>query len=547
MKEKLNREFLDLRRFENPINSIDLIKSITSNPNIENDPFYIVDLEDICNKHINWITRLPRVEPHYAIKCNTDHMLLKLLAFLGAGFDCASKNEIQKVLDLGVSPHRIIFANPCKQASFIKYAYKMGVDYMTFDNEYELYKIKEQHPNAKCVLRIITNDANAVCRFSMKFGADMDASLKLIETAFNLNLDLAGISFHVGSGQMSPEAFSESISNARKLFDYAREQFGIKMHLLDLGGGYPGASNSGNLFNAISKEINRALDEHFPIDYFAQLNGNNDENKLRIIAEPGRYYACSAFTLCVNVIAKRSMTQTPQQQEADTQTIENMPTREILVQESNGQGHLYDTSEIDKTKSIMYYINDGVYASFNCLFYDHAEVSPILIKDTKSDRLYKTSIWGPTCDGLDVVVKETYLPEMNTGEFMIFKNMGAYTLSGAVPFNGIPLPRCIYVASTSWDTIKEAFTEPADEPLVNNLLKEATSNSSTCAAAATLAYNRLMSSIQQQDANDDDDVVVSKDSAKLNVVGEMKLNEDLNDDCIDQSNEITTVDCAITC
>jgi len=44
MKEKLNKEFLDLRRFENPINSIDLIKSITSNPNIENDPFYIVDL-----------------------------------------------------------------------------------------------------------------------------------------------------------------------------------------------------------------------------------------------------------------------------------------------------------------------------------------------------------------------------------------------------------------------------------------------------------------------------------------------------------------------
>jgi len=228
-----NKEFLDLRKFDNPINSIELIKNITSNKNVENDPFYIVDLEDICNKHINWITRLPRVEPHYAIKCNTDPMLLKLLAFLGAGFDCASKNEIQKVLDLGVSPHRIIFANPCKQASYIKYANKVGVDYMTFDNELELKKIKEAHPNAKCVLRIITNDADAVCRFSMKFGADMDSSLKLIETASKLNLDLVGVSFHVGSGQMSPRAFSESIENARKLFDYARETFGIKMHFLD--------------------------------------------------------------------------------------------------------------------------------------------------------------------------------------------------------------------------------------------------------------------------------------------------------------------------
>jgi len=133
MKEQLNEEFLDLRRFDNPINPIELIKNITSTPSIDNDPFYIVDLEDICNKHINWITQMPRVEPHYAVKCNTDQMLLKLLAYLGAGFDCASKAEIQTVLDLGVSPHRIIFANPCKQASNIKYAYKKG-------NQIRIYK-----------------------------------------------------------------------------------------------------------------------------------------------------------------------------------------------------------------------------------------------------------------------------------------------------------------------------------------------------------------------------------------------------------------------
>lgn len=243
MKEKSNAadsNIIDLRKFDCPINSLEIIKNIVSNQNVEKDPFYIVDLEDICNKHINWITRLPRVEPHYAVKCNTDSMLLKLLAYLGAGFDCASKNEIQRVLDLGVAPHRIIFANPCKQASYIKYAYKVGVEYMTFDNELELYKIKEHHPNAKCVLRIITNDEDAVCRFSMKFGADMDTSLKLIETAVALDLDLVGVSFHVGSGQMSPKAFTEAIKNARQLFDYARENFGLKFHLLDLGGGYPG-------------------------------------------------------------------------------------------------------------------------------------------------------------------------------------------------------------------------------------------------------------------------------------------------------------------
>jgi ornithine decarboxylase len=463
MKENLNREFLDLRKFDTPINSLDLIKEITSNPNIENDPFYIVDLEDICNKHITWITRLPRVEPHYAVKCNTDPMLLKLLAYLGAGFDCASKNEIQTVLDLGVAPHRIIFANPCKQASNIKFAYKVGVDTMTFDNEAELYKIKEHHPNARVVLRIVTNDADAVCRFSMKFGAEMDQAFSLIDLAMRLSLDLVGISFHVGSGQMTPKSFTEAIQNARELFDYARVKFGRKMSVLDLGGGYPGAD--ADLFDAISEEINRALEAYFPADYFNQLNGTDDDDKkFRIIAEPGRYYASSAFTLCVNVIAERR------------------------VAPKNGSEEALD--------SMMYYINDGVYASFNCLFYDHAEVLPILVRDHQLDApVYKSSVWGPTCDGLDLVVKECMLPRLSIGEFLVFKNMGAYTISGAVAFNGIPLARCIYVASTSWNTIKNAFTddEQSDE-LVSVLGGGASASVASCAAAANLNYSRALSS-----------------------------------------------------
>jgi ornithine decarboxylase len=546
-----SKEFLDLRKFDNPINSIELIKNITTNKNVENDPFYIVDLEDICNKHINWITRLPRVEPHYAIKCNTDPMLLKLLAFLGAGFDCASKNEIQKVLDLGVSPHRIIFANPCKQASYIKYANKVGVDYMTFDNEFELKKIKEAHPNAKCVLRIITNDADAVCRFSMKFGADMESSLKLIETASKLNLDLVGVSFHVGSGQMSPRAFSESIENARRLFDYARENFGIKMHFLDLGGGYPGSSDSTDLFNSIAKEINKALDEHFPADLFAQINGTtDDDHKLRIIAEPGRYYACSAFTLCVSVIAKRVMTQNALQQAQDKETALSKLKQQKALQSQlakeneelpcmNKYGELSSSnSPLDTSKSIMYYVNDGVYASFNCLFYDHAECFPVLINEKHKARdaettLYKSSIWGPTCDGLDVISKECFLPELETGEFMVFKNMGAYTISGAVPFNGIPLARCIYTASTSWNIIKNAFDEqPAEDAHTANVLLEIMS------CSLSFAKN-----IHQQQQFNMDSTDINRNT--FDTSDEENANEEMSNE--DNGISANKQDCAITC
>lgn len=47
-----------------------------------------------------------------AVKCNPDPEVLRLLAALGTGFDCASKQEIEQVLNVGVDPSRIIYAQP---------------------------------------------------------------------------------------------------------------------------------------------------------------------------------------------------------------------------------------------------------------------------------------------------------------------------------------------------------------------------------------------------------------------------------------------------
>ena len=59
------------------------------------------------------------------------------------------QNELQKVLELGVNPDRIVYANPCKQNSHIRYAAKTNVQLMTFDNETELHKVKATFPHAK--------------------------------------------------------------------------------------------------------------------------------------------------------------------------------------------------------------------------------------------------------------------------------------------------------------------------------------------------------------------------------------------------------------
>ena len=86
-----------------------------------------------------------------------------------------------------------------------------------------------------------------------------------------------------------------------------------------------------------------------------------------------------------------------------------------------------------------YWITDGLYGSMNCLLYDHATLAPrALLSGGKKDRLVRSStVFGPTCDGLDTVLRDYPQPELEVGEWLLFPGMGAYTLCGASKFNGI--------------------------------------------------------------------------------------------------------------
>ena len=167
---------------------------------------------------------------------------------------------------------------------------------------------------------------------------------------------------------------------------------GYNMTLLDLGGGYPG--NRGSSINEIANIINGALDQYFP-----------DGCGVDIIAEPGRYYVASAFTLATRVFGRRQL-----------------------------------TNDDDESMSYFYYINDGVYGSFNCMLYDHATVTPILLEPRSAPK-YTCSIWGPTCDGLDQIASDIELPLIDVDDWVVFEDMGAYTLAAAGTFNGFPVPK----------------------------------------------------------------------------------------------------------
>ncbi|KAK7408574.1 Ornithine decarboxylase [Neonectria punicea] len=376
----------------------------------EEDTFFVADLGEVYRQHLRWKKNLPRIRPFYAVKCNPDPQVIKLLAELGTGFDCASKTEIEQVLGMGLNPDRIIYAQPCKTNSYVRFVKSAGVKQMTFDNADELYKIAKLYPDAELFLRIMTDDIHSLCRFSMKFGAAMDTTESLLALAKDLDLSVVGVSFHVGSGAKDPLAYYKAVRDAHLVFQRGRD-FGFNMRTLDVGGGF-----TGDTFEAMAGVLNDALEEFFP-----------PHNNIEIIAEPGRYYVASAFTIACNIIARR------------------------IVEDPTLDG-----------KGYMVYVNDGVYGNFSNIIFDHQHpVAKILRAGNKT--LYDTtiarptpvgegveySVWGPTCDGIDRISDTARFDLiLDVGDWLYFEDMGAYTKCSATQFNGFSNSHdVIYVCS----------------------------------------------------------------------------------------------------
>ena len=106
-------------------------------------------------------------------------------------------------------------------------------------------------------------------------------------------------------------------------------------------------------------------------------------------------------------------------------------------------------------KTFMYYVNEGVFGSFNCVIsYDIINLPLILGRNgrTKSchdDKLHPTIIWGQTCDSKDKLC-ETEMPELRVGDWLYFDNMGGYTISVASTFNGLEIPTKYYYVTESY-------------------------------------------------------------------------------------------------
>jgi ornithine decarboxylase len=245
------------------------------------ESFYVFDLGQVKQAYKEWTRVFPTIRPFYAVKCNPNKRVLKTLARLGASFDCASPVEIETVLSLGVTPDRIIYANPCKHPGAIEFAAARDVCMTTFDSLCELEKVHKIAPGMQLVLRIRADDPTAQCALGNKYGAEADTIEELCQRASELGLSIVGVSFHVGSGARDTSAHARAIEKSFETFQVAKAH-GHTPWLLDIGGGF--TSDIGQF----SEKINKKVYELFP--------------GTTVIAEPGRYIAERIGTLVTPVI-----------------------------------------------------------------------------------------------------------------------------------------------------------------------------------------------------------------------------------------------------
>jgi ornithine decarboxylase len=345
-------------------------------------PIMMISRETLKKQYERFTRYLPNVIPYYAIKANPHPEIIKTFIKLGACFDVASAAEMNLVLDLGASPDKIIFANTIKSPEDLATAYKRKVKFMTFDNEPELYKIAKHCPGAKVLLRIKVNNVGSTVELSLKFGADPDQAIFLLKKAKSLGLRPLGVSFHVGSQCINAENYVQALDVSSVIFNEAK-QVGLDLNVLDIGGGFPIRHFDGDnhtTFKDMARHLRKKMKRLF------------DKNT-KFIAEPGRFLVGPAGTLITQVIGR---------------TFRNNKN--------------------------YYYLNDGIYADFSGIVFDHCRYE---FKSLRRGQKFLSTLAGPTCDSFDTISLNEDLPELEVGNVIYVKNIGAYSCASAVPaFNG---------------------------------------------------------------------------------------------------------------
>jgi ornithine decarboxylase len=342
-------------------------------------PLLVVDCEQVRRQYRALRDALPGVDLHYALKPLPHASVVATLRDEGAFFDLATTGEVELVKAQGISPERCIHTHPIKRDSDIRDALRFGVTTFVADNPDEIRKFARYRKRAELLLRVCFRSPTAVCDLSKKFGCEPGAVLGLIEQARKLGVRVKGLSFHVGSQATDPSKYIEAIQACTNLVAEALLAGLPALEVLDIGGGFPVPYT----------------DAVMPIDEFcAPIRAALAKlpKHVRVIAEPGRFISAPAAIAVSTVMGK-----------------------------AKRDGRWW------------YYLDDGLYGSYSGQLFDHAKYPVAALR--QDGEVFESVLAGPTCDSIDVIDDAIRLPELEVGDLVVGRMMGAYTWASATDFN----------------------------------------------------------------------------------------------------------------
>ena len=358
-------------------------------------PYFLFSKAELLTRVCEFNRHLPNVAIQYALKANSEPAVLRILADAGCGFEAASRYELRLLRNIGVPPDKIIYGTSVKSAAHIREFAEYGVDCFACDCRSELEKIAANAPGSRIYVRLAVNDAGSVFKFSEKFGTDRVTAFSLLTMAASLGLRPYGLSFHVGSQSRNHRAWSNALANVREAM-IALSQAGIKLEMLNLGGGFPCQYASTDIVPTLA-EIGVEIAEQCRLLPYQP----------KLVIEPGRAIVAEAGVLVASVIAR-------------------VPRRETT----------------------WLFLDAGVYNGlFEAMAYQGS--TRYVVEAARPSSVSGVALFalaGPTGDSPDVITREALLPaDLDVGDKVIVRNAGAYSLSVTSEFNGFPKPRAYIV------------------------------------------------------------------------------------------------------
>ncbi|MEV4319687.1 type III PLP-dependent enzyme [Actinocrispum sp. NPDC049592] len=354
----------------------------------------IFDLNGIEAQYDELTRQLPGTEIRFAMKsCPVDEVLVAL-AGKGSGFDAASPNEIEQALLTGVPVSKVHYGNTIKSDQNIIDAYRLGVRDFATDSLEDVTAIAMYAPRARVFCRIATDGDGALWGLSRKCGCSPADAVTVLKAAKAMGLRTAGLSVHVGSQQMTAEAWHRAFDNLADALA-ALDDNEISLDHINLGGGLPA-------FGYLDKD-GRALRP--PVDrIFAAIRAGMQRlrlisrSHLDFVLEPGRHLVADHGAIRAHV----SRLSTRQQLDGD---------REQWLYLSCGKFNgLYETDQLQ----------------YRLVFPNHAggEYVPAVLA-------------GPTCDSDDSFGRAQVPRAVASGDPVWILSCGAYATSyTTLAFNG---------------------------------------------------------------------------------------------------------------